>query len=132
MAAGYVVRLFTSSSVAGIVIGATVVSAGTAVAYSALPALIMHAVPVTETAAANGLNTLMRTVGQAICSTIVATVLANVTIANAGRVAPALSAYLIVFVIAGLAALAAAGLVLLIPVRRREPAYEVASEVTRT
>ncbi|WUJ72492.1 MFS transporter [Kribbella soli] len=129
MAAGYVVRLFTSSNVAGIVIGATVVSAGTAVAYSALPALIMHAVPVTETAAANGLNTLMRTVGQAICSTIVATVLANVTIASAGRVAPALSAYLIVFVIAGVAAVAAAGLVLLIPVRRPKPASEVAGEV---
>jgi len=32
-----------------------------------------------------------------------------------------LSAYLIVFVIAGLAAVVAAGLVLLIPVRRREP-----------
>ena len=130
MAAGYVVRLFTSSNVPGIVIGATVVSAGTAVAYSALPALIMHAVPVTETAAANGLNTLMRTVGQAICSTIVATVLANVTIASAGRVAPALSAYRIVFVIAGLAAVAAAGLVLLIPVRRREPAYEATGGVT--
>lgn len=125
MAAGYVVRLFTSGNVAGIVVGATVVSAGTAVAYSALPALIMHAVPVTETAAANGLNTLMRTIGQAICSTIVATVLANITLTNAGRVAPALSAYLIVFVIAGVAALVAAGLVLLIPVRRPAPAYEV-------
>ncbi|HET6739991.1 MAG TPA: MFS transporter [Kribbella sp.] len=125
MAAGYVVRLFTSSNVAGIVVGATVVSAGTAIAYSALPALILHAVPVTETAAANGLNTLMRTIGQAICSTIVATVLANVTIAQAGKVAPALSAYLTVFVIAGVAAVVAAGLVLLIPVRRKEPAYEV-------
>jgi MFS family permease len=121
MAAGYVVRLFTSSNVAAIVVGATVVSAGTAVAYSALPALIMHAVPVTETAAANGLNTLMRTIGQAICSTVVAAVLANVTIARAGQVAPALSAYLIVFVIAGIAAVGAAGLVMLIPVRRPEP-----------
>jgi MFS family permease len=121
MAAGYVVRFFTSSNVAGIVIGATVVSAGTAVAYSALPALIMHAVPVTETAAANGLNTLMRTIGQAICSTIVASVLAGVTISSGGRVAPALSAYLIVFVIAGISALVAAGLVMLIPARRPEP-----------
>ncbi|WP_328526476.1 MFS transporter [Kribbella sp. NBC_00359] len=121
MAAGYVVRLFTSGSIAGIVAGATVVSAGTAVAYSALPALIMHAVPVTETAAANGLNTLMRTIGSAICSTIVAIVLAGVTISRAGQVAPALSAYLIVFVIAGLAAVVAAGLVLLIPARRPAP-----------
>jgi MFS family permease len=121
MAAGYVVRLFTSSNIAGIVVGATVVSAGTAVAYSALPALIMHAVPVTETAAANGLNTLMRTIGSAICSTIVATVLAGVTITRDNQVAPALSAYLIVFAIAGVAAVIAAGLVLLIPARRREP-----------
>ncbi|MGY4768263.1 MFS transporter [Kribbella sp. CWNU-51] len=121
MAAGYVVRLFTSGNVAGIVAGATVVSAGTAVAYSALPALIMHAVPVTETAAANGLNTLMRTIGSAICSTIVAIVLAGVTISRAGQVAPALSAYLIVFVIAGLAAVVAACLVSLIPARRPAP-----------
>jgi MFS family permease len=123
MAAGYVVRLFTSSNIAGIVIGATVVSAGTAVAYSALPALIMHAVPVTETAAANGLNTLMRTIGSAICSTIVATVLASVTIAKDGQVAPSLSAYLIVFVIAGVAAVVAAGLVTLIPARRQTPVH---------
>jgi MFS family permease len=121
MAAGYVVRLFTSSNIAGIVVGATVVSAGTAVAYSALPALIMHAVPVTETGAANGLNTLMRTIGQAVCSTIVATVLAAVTISQADRTAPALSAYLIVFVIAGISALVAAGLVMFIPARRPEP-----------
>ncbi|TDC14570.1 MFS transporter [Kribbella albertanoniae] len=119
MAAGYVVRLFTSHSIAGIVVGATVVSAGTAIAYSALPALIVHAVPVTETAAANGLNTLMRTVGTAICSAIVASVLTTVTVSNGDRVAPALSAYLIVFVIAGLAAAVAAGLVALIP--GREP-----------
>jgi len=122
MAAGYVVRLVTSGNVAGIVAGATVVSAGTAVAYSAFPALIMHAVPVTETAAANSLNTLMRTVGAAICSTIVVTVLTSVTITKTNQVAPALSAYLIVFVIAGIAAIVAAGLVLLIPVRR--PAAE--------
>ncbi|MFF1821656.1 MFS transporter [Kribbella sp. NPDC058245] len=115
MAVGYVVRLFTSHSIAGIVIGATVVAAGTAIAYSALPALIMHAVPVTETAAANGLNTLMRTVGTAICSTIVATVLTTVTVTDGGRVAPALSAYLIVFAIAGVAAAVAAGLAFLIP-----------------
>ena len=68
MAAGYVVRMFTSENLIAIVAGATVVAAGTAVAYSALPALIMHAVPVSETAAANGLNTLMRTIGQAVCS----------------------------------------------------------------
>jgi MFS family permease len=118
MAIGYAVRLFTSENLAAIVAGATVVAAGTAVAYSALPALIMHAVPVTETAAANGLNTLMRTIGQAVCSAIVATVLTNLVATRSGRTAPTLGAYLVVFVIAGVAALAALGLTLLIPARR--------------
>jgi predicted MFS family arabinose efflux permease len=121
MAVGYVVRLFTSQNLVAIVAGATVVAAGTAVAYSALPALIMHAVPVTETAAANGLNTLMRTIGQAICSAIVVTVLTSVVTTKAGQTAPTLGAYLIVFVIAGLSALVAVGLTLLIPARRTVP-----------
>jgi MFS family permease len=121
MAVGYAVRLFTSGNLVAIVAGATVVAAGTAVAYSALPALIMHAVPVTETAAANGLNTLMRTIGQAVCSAIVATVLAGMVATKGGHTAPTLGAYLIVFVIAGLSALVAAGLALLIPARRALP-----------
>ncbi|WP_343973936.1 MFS transporter [Kribbella koreensis] len=122
MALGYLVRLFTSGNLAAIVVGATVVSAGTAVAYSALPALIMHAVPVTETAAANGLNTLMRTIGQAVCSAIVVTVLTNVVATHSGVTAPTLHAYLLVFVIAGICALVAVGLTLLIPARRAVPA----------
>ena len=122
MALGYLVRLFTSENLAAIVAGATVVAAGTAVAYSALPALIMHAVPVTETAAANGLNTLMRTIGQAVCSAIVVTVLTNVVATHEGVTAPTLHAYLIVFVIAGICALVAVGLTLLIPARRAVPA----------
>jgi MFS family permease len=125
MAVGYVVRLFTSENLIAIVAGATVVAAGTAVAYSALPALIMHAVPVTETAAANGLNTLMRTIGQAVCSAIVATVLTSVVATKAGQTAPTLGAYLIVFVIAGLAALVAVGLTLLIPARRAVPVRDL-------
>jgi predicted MFS family arabinose efflux permease len=123
---GYAVRLVTSQNLVAIVLGATVVAAGTAVAYSALPALIMHAVPVTETAAANGLNTLMRTVGQAVCSAIVATVLSGMVATHAAVTAPTLGAYLMVFVIAGGAALGALVLTLLIPATRpaatREPA----------
>ncbi|MCP3803807.1 MFS transporter [Allokutzneria sp. A3M-2-11 16] len=114
MATGYAVRLFTSESLIAIVIGATVVAAGTAMAYSALPALIMHAVPVTETAAANGLNTLMRSIGQAMCSAVVATVLASLVTVHG----PTLSAYLTVFVVAGASALVALGLTLLIPAPR--------------
>ncbi len=44
--------------------------------------------------------------------------LTTVTVSNGGRVAPALSAYLIIFVVAGLAAAVAAGTTALIPARK--------------
>ncbi|MEV0009301.1 MFS transporter [Streptomyces sp. NPDC047973] len=115
IAAGYVVRYFTSHSLWLIVAGATVVSAGTAIAYSALPAQVMRSVPVAETGAANGLNTLMRSIGQAFCSATVAAVLANMTFLAAGREAPTLGAYQLVFLIAGAAALLALAVTLCLP-----------------
>ncbi|MGW6709761.1 MFS transporter [Streptomyces sp. NPDC054956] len=107
MTLGYVVRFFTSHTLGPIVAGATVVACGTALAYSALPALVMRAVPTTQTGAANGLNTLMRSVGQACCSAVVAAVLAHVTFPAGGREAPTLHAYLLIFLIAAGTALAA-------------------------
>ena len=98
-----------------IIVGATVVAAGTAIAYSALPALVMRAVPVGETGAANGLNTLMRSIGQAFCSAAVAAVLANITFQAGGRTAPTLHAYLLVFLIAAGAALLALAVTLCLP-----------------
>ncbi|WP_328538165.1 MFS transporter [Streptomyces sp. NBC_00344] len=125
LAVGYVVRFYTSHSLWLIIVGATVVSSGTALAYSALPSLVMRAVPVSETAAANGLNTLMRSVGQAFCSAVVAAVLANLTFRAGGRTAPTLHAYLLVFLIAGGAALAALAVTLCLPGRSVGPAGNV-------
>ncbi|MFZ3474603.1 MFS transporter [Streptomyces sp. 4.24] len=125
MTLGYVVRFFTSHSLGPIVAGATVVACGTALAYSALPALVMRAVPAAQTGAANGLNTLMRSVGQACCSAVVAAVLAQVTFrAPGGREAPTLHAYLLIFLIAAGTALAALVAALFLPSAR--PAAPVA------
>ncbi|MEU9200581.1 MFS transporter [Streptomyces sp. NPDC048332] len=115
MAVGYGVRYFTSHSLWLIIVGATVVASGTAIAYSALPALVMRGVPASETGAANGLNTLMRSIGQAFCSATVAAVLANITFRAGGRTAPTLHAYQLVFVIAAGAALAALAVALFLP-----------------
>lgn len=117
MIAGYGTRVFTSHALWTIVLGTLFVGAGTALAYSALPSLIMQSVPVSETAAANGINTLMRSIGQATCSAVVATILANVTVAIPGGAAPSLNAYLIVFGTAGLTAAAALVIAIFIPVR---------------
>ncbi|MGW1466960.1 MFS transporter [Streptomyces sp. NPDC002308] len=131
IAVGYGVRYFTSHSLWTIVAGATVVASGTAIAYSALPALVMRAVPVSETGAANGLNTLMRSVGQAFCSAAVAAVLSNVTFRVGGLTAPTLHAYQLVFVIAGAAALLALLVTLLLPGAGRAKAGTVAGTKKR-
>ncbi|MDQ0796161.1 Na+/melibiose symporter-like transporter [Streptomyces sp. B1I3] len=115
IAVGYVVRYFTSHSLWMIIAGATVVAAGTAIAYSALPALVMRGVQIGETGAANGLNTLMRSIGQAFCSAAVAAVLANMTFVAAGSTAPTLQAYRLVFLIASGAALLALAVTLCLP-----------------
>ncbi|MEU3184077.1 MFS transporter [Streptomyces sp. NPDC006923] len=130
LAVGYGVRFFTSHQLWTIILGATVVSSGTAIAYSALPALVMRAVPVTETGAANGLNTLMRSVGQAFCSAAVAAVLANVTFQVGGRTAPTLHAYLLVFLIAAGAALLALAVTLCLPRQRALPSGNVGQDRT--
>lgn len=132
LAVGYVVRFFTSHQLWTIILGATVVAAGTAIAYSALPTLVMRAVPVGETGAANGLNTLMRSVGQAFCSAVVAAVLANVTFEAGGVSAPTLHAYLLVFLIAGGAALAALAVTLCLPSGRAPGTGSVGGDRSKT
>ncbi|GAA3208809.1 hypothetical protein GCM10020256_05560 [Streptomyces thermocoprophilus] len=98
-----------------IMIGATVVSIGTTLAYTALPALILRAVPATQTASANGVNVLMRTVGQAVSSAAVAAVLVHHTSLVGGLPLPTLHGYLTAFGMAGTVALVACAVALLIP-----------------
>lgn len=54
----------------------TVTGVGIGLAYAAMPTLIMRAVPASETAAANGLNSVMRALGSAISATLVGAILA--------------------------------------------------------
>lgn len=120
IAAGYGLRLADSRQLWAVIAGAAVVSVGTALAYSALPMLIMRAVPLEQTAAANGLNVLMRTIGQALCSAVVATVLAQHTrvfadVSGVAVAAPTLDGYRVAFAAAGAVALLACAAARLIP-----------------
>ena len=62
-------------SLLSIIVGSTVVSIGTAIAYAAMPSLIMANVPITETASANGLNALLRALGTSTASAVIAALL---------------------------------------------------------
>lgn len=87
-------------------------SAGVGIAYAAMPALIMGAVPITMTAAANGLNALMRSIGTSLSGAVIGAILAS-----GGGMLPQAGS----FTTAALVSLGAAGLAamltLLIPAR---------------
>ncbi|MFF1354738.1 MFS transporter [Streptomyces sp. NPDC058297] len=102
MALGYVVRIADSRDLWVIVLGGAIVSTGTTFAYSALPTLILRAVPAGQTASANGVNVLMRTIGQAVSSAAVAAILVH----HASGVGfPSLRGYQMAFAMAGTVAL---------------------------
>ena len=115
MVGGYLYRVLFLHSITEIIVGAVVVSIGTAMAMAAMPTIIMSNVPLTDTAAANGVNTLLRSVGTSTCSAAVATILASLTMRIDGTVFPDLDAFRTIFVFAGLAALAATGVSCLVP-----------------
>ena len=115
IACGYAVRIADSRDLWMIILGATVVSTGTTLAYSALPTLILRAVPAEQTASANGVNVLMRTIGQATSSAAVAAVLVHHTSLVGGAPVATLHGYLLAFGMAGAVALVACAAALTIP-----------------
>lgn len=80
-----------------------------------MPTLIMRSVPITETAAANGLNTLLRSIGTSTSSAAVAAVLTSMSFNLAGHEVPNLDGFKAVFVMAALASLASALVAGLVP-----------------
>ncbi|WP_129309425.1 MFS transporter [Streptomyces sp. L2] len=87
-----------------------ILGAGIGLAYSSLPALIIGAVPASETGAANGLNTLMRSIGTSVSSAVVGMVLANTGQNVGGIEIPTMHGFRVSFLIA--TAAVAAGLLL--------------------
>ncbi|BBY59893.1 MFS transporter [Mycolicibacterium sarraceniae] len=108
IAAAYLGALWGLGSPVAVMVVNIVISLGVGFAYSSLPALINAAVPISETAAANGINALARSLGTSISSAVIGVVLATMTITYAGHVMPSLQGLRIALLIsAGVAALAA-------------------------
>ncbi|MGD6756922.1 MFS transporter [Streptomyces sp. BH105] len=84
IAVGYGVALPLMGTAWGIMLAGIVINSGVALAYGAMPALIMGSVPISETAAANGFNTLMRSLGTTIGSAVIGVVLAQMTVSMGG------------------------------------------------
>ncbi|MFF6998858.1 MFS transporter [Streptomyces sp. NPDC008313] len=79
IAAGYGVALALMGTAWGLMVAMMVSSGGVGLAYGAMPALIMGSVPLSETASANGFNTLMRSLGTSTGAAVVGVVLSQMT-----------------------------------------------------
>lgn len=117
IALGYGASLPLLGSSWGLLIVTCVCSLGVALAYGAMPALIMGAVPVGETASANSFNTLMRAIGTSISAAIVGVVLATMTVRFGADTLPSENGFRAGMLIGGGVALVAAAITLAIPGR---------------
>ncbi|KOT97437.1 transporter [Streptomyces sp. NRRL F-4711] len=117
---GYAGGLGLMSAAWQTVVTSVLIGAGIGLAYSSLPALIIGAVPASETGAANGLNTLMRSIGTSVSSAVIGMVLANTSTDVGGVALPTMHGFRVSFLIA--AAAVAVGLVLAFFLPRRSPA----------
>jgi MFS family permease len=108
MAAGLLVRIFATGGLWEIVVGASIVGAGTGIGYATLPSLINSHSPSNELAAANSINSLARSLGSTLASAVGGSLLAAITISVGGTAVPSLTAYRVLFAICAAAALLAA------------------------
>ncbi|HSA50082.1 MAG TPA: MFS transporter [Yinghuangia sp.] len=118
MSLGYGSSLFLFGSPWTVTLVSCICMTGLGLAYGAMPALIMGAVPVSETGSANSFNTLMRAVGSSICAAMVGVVLSQMTIDFGGRTVPSEAGIHTAMLIGCGLALAAAVVASMIPVRR--------------
>ncbi len=117
---GYAGGLGLMSAAWQTVVTSVLIGAGIGLAYSSLPALIIGAVPASETGAANGLNTLMRSIGTSVSSAVIGMVLANSANDVGGVAVPTMQGFRVSFLIA--TAAVAVGLALAFFLPRRRPA----------
>ena len=118
IAAGYASSMLLLGSTWGILVVTLVCNSGVGLAYGAMPALIMSAVPRDETAAANSFNALMRSIGSSVAAAVMGMILAHMTMDLGGTALPTEAGFRTALLIGAGVGLAAAVVAALIPVRR--------------
>lgn len=122
-ALGYALSLLVAPDVWVVLLVNVLLGSAAGTAFAAMPTLIMRAVPATEAGAANGLNSLMRALGNSVSAAVIGAILANSVFEFEGSDVPTSDAFRATFVIGLVAAAAATAIALSIP-RHRAPATE--------
>ncbi|MEU5366657.1 MFS transporter [Streptomyces sp. NPDC005925] len=121
VSAGYGLNVVLMSEVWHLVLVSCVIGAGIGFTYGAMPALIMGAVPLRETAAANSLNTLMRSIGTSVASAVAGVLLARLTTDFGGFALPSEDGFKVVMALGAGAALLACALAAFLPTAPAAP-----------
>ncbi|MFE1234560.1 MFS transporter [Streptomyces sp. NPDC058745] len=117
IAVGYASSLPLMGSTGGLLVVTLICNTGVGLAYGAMPALIMGAVPQSETASANSFNTLMRSIGSSVSAAVIGVVLAQMTTDFGGHLLPSEAGFRTGMIIGSGVGLAAAVVAFLIPAR---------------
>ncbi|MGI5427938.1 MFS transporter [Streptomyces sp. CA-179760] len=118
VAAGYGLNIALMSQLWHFVLVTCVIGAGIGFTYGSMPALIMSAVPASETGAANSLNTLMRSIGTSTASAVAGVILAQMTTPFGQTALPSQNGFKVVLAIGAGAALLAFVVASFIPRQR--------------
>ncbi|MGW0550666.1 MFS transporter [Streptomyces altiplanensis] len=127
IAVGYGAGLGLMSAAWQTVVVSVTLGAGIGLAYSSLPALIVGAVDPSETGAANGLNTLMRSIGTSVSSAVIGMVLAHTSVRTGGVAVPSMEGFRISFAIAAGAVLVGLLLAAFLPSQRNTARPELSA-----
>lgn len=133
IAIGYGLSLALLGSTWGLLVVTCVCNTGVALAYGAMPALIIGAVPQSETGSANSFSTLMRSIGTSVSAAVVGLILAHTTTNLGGYTVASLSGFRTGMLIGCGVSIVAALVALAIPARRdptASPSAEYAREPT--
>jgi MFS family permease len=117
MALGYGMRTVMWTTEWQLLIAVTVTSVGGGLAFAAMPTIIMKSVPSTMTAAANGLNALVRQLGTSSSSAAAAAALAAAPLVIGGIAYPGKTSILTLDILAACACVAAGFIASFVPRR---------------
>ncbi|MGA5221892.1 MFS transporter [Streptomyces koyangensis] len=126
IAAGYATSVALMGSAWGVMLAIMVINSGVGLAYGSMPALIMSSVPLTETAAANSFNTLMRSLGTSTGAAVMGVILSQMTVDLGGAVVTSESGFRTGLLIGCGVALVSAVVASAIPAARPTPREESA------
>lgn len=117
----YAISALSTPSLGTVLAANICIGLGVGAGFAAMPNLIMNAVPVTETAAANGLNTLMRLMGTTIAGAVIGAQLAAHSVPHGSTTVPTALGFTIAFVLGGVGALLCVVFALSVPRRNAGP-----------